>query len=613
VTRVSTIGKRTIGIALVLGMALQWMQVQGVGAAGSVTLAKQATDLTSGTTTVSQGDIIQYTITATNTGASTITGITINDTLQGSQSLVAGSCMPACTQVANTLQFSPANLASGASTSVSFRTTVTGPVGPGGVVQNTASLAANGGTSATSNTTTLVGGAAPPPVSGVTLNKQATDLTSTTGNVSQGDTIRYTITASNNSGVPISGVTISDTLLSGQSYGGTCTNPAGGCSQSGFNMVQFTIPTLSPGPTSVSFTAVVSGAVGPGGVVQNTATLTGAGGTVNATSNTTTLVGAGATNPCIYNPYAPGCNPCGNPYTAGCNPCQLYSSGCFPPCTTGCNPCNSYYANCNACYGFQWYCQYGVYCNGVPGNPFCPGIYPPGSCGCSAPPPCTYSCGSPCTYGCGGYAPCTGSAYGGGCFSYPTTSAAVVCGTLNGYTVPTGSGGSLTVNAIGYYLSPGAVINGNPVVGQGYCFSFTFNAVSLITSVSAVPYGATAPYVCGAVTQYTGVSTPPGAAPIAGPPGTVQAPPGTTPGGPYPVTTAYGPGFYGWGGPLVIGGYPYPVAPGTAFPFQPGYGNNYCFAVSPQGAVTGSLSVVPTAAFAVESPGGYKHGKEIGS
>jgi hypothetical protein len=70
-------------------------------------------------------------------------------------------------------------------------------------------------------------------------------------------------------------------------------------------------------------------------------------------------------------------------------------------------------------------------------------------------------------------------------------------------------------------------------------------------------------------------------------------------------------GYYGWGGPMVVGGYPYQVSPNTYFPFQPQYNNPYCFLTSPQGVITGSLSIVPTAAREIESPGGYRRGHEI--
>jgi hypothetical protein len=47
---------------------------------------------------------------------------------------------------------------------------------------------------------------------------------------------------------------------------------------------------------------------------------------------------------------------------------------------------------------------------------------------------------------------------------------------------------------------------------------------------------------------------------------------------------------------MLIGGYPFFVAPNTVFPFQLQTGASFCFLLSPVGAVTGSLSVVPTLA-----------------
>jgi hypothetical protein len=57
---------------------------------------------------------------------------------------------------------------------------------------------------------------------------------------------------------------------------------------------------------------------------------------------------------------------------------------------------------------------------------------------------------------------------------------------------------------------------------------------------------------------------------------------------------------------MVIGGYPYQMAPNTYFPFYPQYGNPYCFLMNQQGYVNGSLSTVPTAATAVEDPSGTR-------
>jgi hypothetical protein len=56
---------------------------------------------------------------------------------------------------------------------------------------------------------------------------------------------------------------------------------------------------------------------------------------------------------------------------------------------------------------------------------------------------------------------------------------------------------------------------------------------------------------------------------------------------------------------MMIGGYPFYVPPSTYFPFNPQYGNPYCFTMGQQGAITGSVSVVPTAATPVEEPSGH--------
>lgn len=52
---------------------------------------------------------------------------------------------------------------------------------------------------------------------------------------------------------------------------------------------------------------------------------------------------------------------------------------------------------------------------------------------------------------------------------------------------------------------------------------------------------------------------------------------------------------------MMIGGYPYMVGNGAYFSYYPQYGNPYCFVMN-GGYISGSLSVVPTAAHIADEP-----------
>jgi hypothetical protein len=185
-----------------------------------------------------------------------------------------------------------------------------------------------------------------------------------------------------------------------------------------------------------------------------------------------------------------------------------------------------------------------------------------------------------------------------------------VCGTISAYTPAGAAAGSITINGETYPLMPGLIAGGVPVVvGTNQCIVFQANGVG---SIAAMTVGANIPgtnYVCGAISQFSpGYQLYPGFYPYAGyNPNPGYAPyPGY---GPYPAGAPYGTGYYGYGGPIVIGGYPYPMAPGTVFPFLPQYGNPYCFLTNPTGQVAGSLSVVPTAAFPADTESGKIYNK----
>jgi hypothetical protein len=194
---------------------------------------------------------------------------------------------------------------------------------------------------------------------------------------------------------------------------------------------------------------------------------------------------------------------------------------------------------------------------------------------------------------------------------YPGTE--YICGLVSQYTpAPPGGIGYLTVNGETLILSPGLVLGGTPlVVGQSFCITFTLANNGQITSLTVGANVAASNYVCGTVQPfspgyypYSGYGVYPGYSPYQG----YNPYAGYSPYPGYGPFAGYGPtsGYYGWGGPMMIGGYPFYVPPTTYFPYYPQYGNPYCFLMGQQGSITGSLSVVPTAASPVEDPSGWR-------
>jgi uncharacterized repeat protein (TIGR01451 family) len=173
------------------------------GAVPAIALDKVATllDTVQANGTADAGESIAYSLTATNTGSVTLDDVTIVDSL-----LPVLSCTPA----------QPASLAPGASMVCSGSILVTqANVDAGQPLVNTAiaSGTPTGGSpvSATDSTSTPVTGGAP----AITLAKQAqlNETVTVNGTADAGETIDYTLTATNSGALSLSAVTISDPRL----------------------------------------------------------------------------------------------------------------------------------------------------------------------------------------------------------------------------------------------------------------------------------------------------------------------------------------------------------------------------------------------------------------
>jgi uncharacterized repeat protein (TIGR01451 family) len=182
-----------------LGSSEEWVAytVALAPAGAQLTLDKSFTGYTDadGSGDISAGDTLNYSFTATNTGGTALTGVSIVDPLPG---LSALNCTP----------LQPATLSAGASLSCTADYVVqTSDVG--GSIDNTAT--------ADSDQTDPVSSSVSTPVdSPLKIIKTSPGNADENGDglVSEGDTLTYTIIATNEGAQPLTGVTITDNLLS---------------------------------------------------------------------------------------------------------------------------------------------------------------------------------------------------------------------------------------------------------------------------------------------------------------------------------------------------------------------------------------------------------------
>jgi uncharacterized repeat protein (TIGR01451 family) len=196
---------------------------------GPLTAVKAAEDLTdNGGLYV--GDTIRYTLTVTNVNAVTMTNVRITDVLPVELSLAGVDSVSAgCNDESsgNTVRASCAELAPGASATVVFRAVVQ-PAAAGRAIENRFVWSADQwpGTDNRSNTCVNApcGGENPSAVA----EKDAEDLTPN-GGLHVGDVIRYTVSVTNNTGITLTTVRLTDTLPAGLRFNGIESVTPAGC------------------------------------------------------------------------------------------------------------------------------------------------------------------------------------------------------------------------------------------------------------------------------------------------------------------------------------------------------------------------------------------------
>jgi len=202
-------------------------------------------------TNASVGSNSVFTITATNNGPYKATGVVINDALPSGYTFV--SAVPSAgTWTAP--DWTIGNLANAASATL----TVTATVNPTGSYANTATISGNNPETGTTNNSAT---ATPIIQTNLSVTKS---VDKTTPNV--GDTVKFTITASNSGPSAATGVVVTDSLPSGYTF--VSATPSAGT----WLAPDWTVGSLANG---VSETLIITATVNATGSYINTATITG--------------------------------------------------------------------------------------------------------------------------------------------------------------------------------------------------------------------------------------------------------------------------------------------------------------------------------------------------
>jgi len=619
-----------------------------------------AADTSPTTANAAPGNTLEYDFFYNNSATTTATGVTVTDVLIPTGQTFAG-CVTSCSVSGNTVSFTNITIpGSFTSTSVNQAFRVTVNAGFTGTIPNSGTIS-QGVNSNPSNSTAVT---VSPATTTTTLAASKTVQNLTTGlptppastaNASSGNTLRFFLNFAN-TGINSANVTLTDPLPAGTIFLACAPSPCFAASGTvtfgpyvtaagtgGQATVDLQISNTFNGSLSNTFTAGAANAVA---VTSAAATVTvsgsaGATGTLTVEKQVANVSRGGAEStgvsafPGDHIRYFIQVNAvvgqlAGNNVvvTDTLQPAQTFTNNCSVPCTfdgvntvrltvgtvnTGTPVTVSFDATVNAAItgtiiqntATAAGTNTGTATSNTTSVVIGQSVVSPVTCpsSCYFIPPYYPGNGT-----------CVFQAYG--CVGNAFANTITICGVVQSFQAATiGASGFITINNEAFILMPSLIVSGTVTIGISYCFTLTLNAFTQITSMTVSPNVAGANYVCGMVTPFAnGYSPYTGYAPYAGytpypgySPFFANGP--NTPYGPYQMNGSY----YGWNGPMVIGGYPYQVSPGFAFPFSPAYGNPYCFIVNQAGAVNGSLSVVPTAATAIETPSGTRRAHGSGS
>ena len=242
----------------------EWLVGANSTADLSVSKTSTLTNDADGNTVPSPGDTITYTVTVTNNGPSAADNVQVADALPAQVTYVSDDSGGAYNT--GTGQWAVGTLASGADATLSITVTINGGTA-GQTVTNEATASTTQSdlvTDNNSNSAVFVVGAA---TADVSVAKQVA-LANADGVYDPGDTVIYTLTATNNGTADTTGVTVNDTLPTGVTY---ASDSGGGAYDTATG--NWTVGALNSGADATLDITVTVNADATG-TVTNTATVT---------------------------------------------------------------------------------------------------------------------------------------------------------------------------------------------------------------------------------------------------------------------------------------------------------------------------------------------------
>lgn len=245
--------------------------VSQVASSGSSLGANLAMSLSANMTTAQPGDAVVYSLTITNVGDTSATGVVVSNALPLASYFTYGSCTGGCVNTTGTLSWALGTLAAGASQTYTYTMNV-GSSGLGSgitVISDDASATGNASLSATSNAVSL----------SLNGNPELSGSMTATPNsgLAPGDTVTYSISLQNTGNASATAVVVSDPIPSNTSFKGTITATAGsGSFDTVNNRVLFDVGTLAAGASvTLSYQVTVNGLASGNTTLSNTATASG--------------------------------------------------------------------------------------------------------------------------------------------------------------------------------------------------------------------------------------------------------------------------------------------------------------------------------------------------